>query len=147
MRRPLLLPCAVLFGLALVVAALVHASHGTTARAASGGQVVRVNERDFRISVTPAVVEAGDVVFRITNHGPDAHELIVVHDDGGLPLRSDGITVDEEALTKRIVDSLEPAAAGKTRELRVRLAPGRYTLLCNMFGHFMGGMHATVVAR
>jgi uncharacterized cupredoxin-like copper-binding protein len=85
------------------------------------------------------------VTFRIKNHGPDAHELIVVHDEGGLPLRSDGITVDEEALTKRIVGGLEPANAGAVRELRVHLSPGRYTLLCNMFGHFMGGMHATVV--
>jgi uncharacterized cupredoxin-like copper-binding protein len=27
----------------------------------------------------------------------------------------------------------------------VHLAPGRYVLFCNMTGHYMGGMHSTLV--
>jgi uncharacterized cupredoxin-like copper-binding protein len=64
-----------------------------------------------------------------------------------LPLRGDGTTVDEETLKSEIVGVLEPGAPGSVRELRVHLAPGRYVLLCNMSGHFMGGMHTVVVAR
>jgi uncharacterized cupredoxin-like copper-binding protein len=30
------------------------------------------------------------------------------------------------------------------RELHLKLTKGRYVLLCNMSGHFMGGMEATV---
>ena len=57
------------------------------------------------------------------------------------------MTVNEEALKSSIVGTLEPGAPGSVRELRVELKPGRYVLLCNMSGHFMGGMHTVVVAQ
>jgi uncharacterized cupredoxin-like copper-binding protein len=87
------------------------------------------------------------VVFRVTNRGPDEHEFIVVHADHGLPLRHDGITLDEDALEKSIVGSIEPAPAGETHTLRLSLTPGRYALVCNMFGHYMGGMHTPLLVR
>ncbi len=111
-------------------------------------QVINVNERDFSITVRPQKVAAGTVVIRARNHGPDAHELIVVRAPSGLlPLRSDGLTVNEEALARSSVGTLEPGQAGADRELEVRLTPGRYLLLCNMAGHFMGGMHTELVVR
>ena len=114
---------------------------------ATGGSVVRVSERDFHISA-PARAEAGDVVLRVHNGGPDAHELIVVKTENGkLPLRGDGITVDEEALQRDEVGALEPGAPGSTRELDLHLTPGRYVLLCNMSGHYLGGMRTTLVVR
>ena len=133
--------------LALAAAAFAHAGRGSAAPAAGPVHVVRAVERDFRITLSPSRVPAGTVAIEVSNRGPDAHELIVVRDDGGLPLRSDGITVDEEALAKRTVETLEPAGAGAARRIRVRLRPGRYILLCNMFGHYMGGMHAPLVVR
>jgi uncharacterized cupredoxin-like copper-binding protein len=109
------------------------------------GDVVRVTERDFRISA-PARVAPGDVVLSATNMGPDAHELIVVRaPEGALPLRSDGFTVDEESLDAVIVGALEPGQPGTTRALPVHLAPGRYVLFCNMSGHYLGGMHTELV--
>jgi len=39
---------------------------------------------------------------------------------------------------------LEPGDPGSVREVRVKLQKGRYVLICNMSGHFMGGMHAVV---
>ncbi|HZP72307.1 MAG TPA: sulfocyanin-like copper-binding protein [Gaiellaceae bacterium] len=112
-----------------------------------GGHVVAVQEHDFQITLSTHRVPAGETLFRITNHGPDAHELIVVHDNGHLPLRADGMTVNEEALTKQTVGGLEPARAGAVRDLRVNLPPGRYLLLCNMYGHFMAGMHSELIAQ
>jgi uncharacterized cupredoxin-like copper-binding protein len=73
--------------------------------------------------------------------------MILIRDSGRLPLRSDGITVNEEGLEKQTVGALEPAATGALRELKVKLTPGRYVLVCNMYGHYMGGMHAVVVVR
>ena len=58
------------------------------------------------------------------------------------------MTVNEEALTSITeAGSLEPGQPGRTRDLDVRLTPGRYVLFCNMSGHFLGGMHATLVVR
>ena len=80
------------------------------------------------------------------NDGPEEHELIVVREgDHPLPLRKDGVTVDEDALAKAHVGGLEPGTPGSVRELQLRLAAGRYELFCNMAGHFLGGMHVQVV--
>jgi uncharacterized cupredoxin-like copper-binding protein len=145
-RRHLLPACAVLFGVAIIVAALV--SRARPARATSTTpSVVRVAERDFHITVVHGRLTAGTVLFRVTNRGPDEHEFIIVHADGGLPLRPDGITLDEDALERNIVGSIEPTPAGRTNTLRVSLKQGRYALVCNMFGHYMGGMHAPLVVR
>jgi uncharacterized cupredoxin-like copper-binding protein len=133
--------------LAFLAAALV-AGCGGVPRVASTGRVIDVTERDFRISVSPRVVQPGSVVFRATNRGPDAHELIIARvRDAKLPLRSDGLTVSEEKLEKATVGVLEPGDPNTVREIRAKLRPGRYVLFCNMSGHFMGGMRADLVVR
>jgi uncharacterized cupredoxin-like copper-binding protein len=110
-------------------------------------QTVRVTEKDFRISA-PEQLRAGEVRFVSQNEGPDTHELIVVRDDGGpLPLRTDGLTVNEEALQPRIVASADGFASQTHVEVTARLRPGRYTLLCNMAGHYLAGMHREIVVR
>jgi uncharacterized cupredoxin-like copper-binding protein len=112
------------------------------------GAVLRVTEKDFKITAD-AVVGAGDVRLVVTNHGPDDHELAVVRAPivGALPLRRDGVTVDEAATEQIRLGDVEPEPSGTVSELRLHLEPGRYLLLCNMSGHYLGGMHTTVVAR
>ena len=130
----------------LIAFAAILSGCGGSGGERESGRVVNVRERDFRITLSRTHVTAGDVVIRAENIGPDAHELIVVRSDAArLRLRPDGMTVDEEDLQKSIVGALEPGSAGETRELRLRLDPGTYTLLCNMYGHYMGGMHSTLV--
>jgi len=107
--------------------------------------VVRITERDFRISA-PKHVRSGDLLLSVSNRGPDAHELIVVRDRSSvLPLRSDGSTVSEEKLEPVTAGALEPGQPGSRRTLRLHLAPGTYELFCNMSGHYLGGMHAKLV--
>ncbi len=110
--------------------------------------MIHVVERDFQITA-PARVRAGHVTVQVHNKGPEAHELIIVRLKHGaeLPVRSDGMSVDEDALHAATVASLQPGPPGSTRTLRLRLAPGRYEVFCNMSGHFMGGMHARMVAE
>jgi hypothetical protein len=116
------------------------------AEKASGASVVAIGERDFHISA-PRRLHAGAVELQVSNRGPSAHELILVRDSSvRLPLRSDGLTVDEEKLEPKEVGALEPAQPG-IRDLNVRLRPGTYQLFCNMYGHFKGGMHRTLVVR
>jgi uncharacterized cupredoxin-like copper-binding protein len=112
----------------------------------TGATVAPIVERDFKITARQYELKAGEVNLSVRNDGPDAHELIVVREtDAGLPLRRDGLTVDEDAIEKQTVGALEPGRPGGTRHLRLRLTPGRYLLLCNMAGHYMGGMHTELV--
>ena len=132
---------------ALAVVALgaglaVHAHAGSTHVTS-----IRVTERDFHISA-PHRVAAGDVDVTVVNKGPDDHELIVMRArNARLPLRSDGVTVNEEQLEPETQPSLEPGPPGSKRTFRLHLRPGYYVLLCNMAGHFMAGMHTVLVVR
>ena len=109
---------------------------------------IRVTERDFRISA-PRQVSSGNLLVSVANKGPDDHELIVVRAENAahLPLRSDGLTVDEAKLRPVTEPGLEPGGPDSLRELRLELPRGRYVLFCNMSGHFMAGMHTTLVVR
>jgi uncharacterized cupredoxin-like copper-binding protein len=64
-----------------------------------------------------------------------------------LPLRRDGLTVDEDAVADRTAVSLEPQPAGAVTQTRARLTPGRYVLFCNMSGHYLAGMRRELVVR
>jgi uncharacterized cupredoxin-like copper-binding protein len=142
------MPCRAA-GLAVAAVALLasvgcSASQGGTR---SGGTLVRVTERDFRINA-PKQVSPGEVRLSVRNKGPDAHELIIVRArDFRLPLRRDGLTVNEEVLERATAGVLEPGNPGGLRELRVHLARGRYVMFCNMSGHYLGGMRSELVVR
>jgi uncharacterized cupredoxin-like copper-binding protein len=132
------------WGAALACAICALAGCGATTGAEPGARL-RVTEQDFAIHA-PRAVRAGDVDLSVHNLGPDTHELIVVRaDDPRLPLRSDGMTVDEDAIERRTVGSVDDDQPGHTGETSLRLTPGRYVLLCNMFGHYRGGMHTELV--
>jgi hypothetical protein len=62
-------------------------------------RVVQISEKDFRIVVTPGHIPAGQAELVVRNQGPDTHELIIVRSSRSrLPLRLDGLTVNEAAL-------------------------------------------------
>jgi hypothetical protein len=132
---------------ALVVLSLVIATGCASSGPAgsSSGPVVDVTERDFTISA-PASIPAGDVTLAVHNQGPDEHELIVVRSTR-LPLRRDGLTVDEGRVRQATLGLLEPGQPGSVRYLNLHLLPGHYVLFCNMYGHYMGGMHRSIVVQ
>jgi hypothetical protein len=134
-------------GIIAVLAAVLVSGCGAEQRTAGHAGVVNVTERDFKISA-PRELASGDLVLRTHNRGPDEHELIVARIGAqGLPLRTDGLTLDEEALQRSEAGALEPGAPGSQRELAVKLTPGRYVFFCNMAGHYLGGMHTEVVVQ
>jgi uncharacterized cupredoxin-like copper-binding protein len=111
------------------------------------GKEIRVAERDFKIAVARKRVPAGDYTLAVDNKGPDSHELIVIKARSPrLPLRREGMTVDEDLLEPVIPAALEPESPG-THPLKVHLTPGRYELICNMSGHYFGGMRARLVVQ
>jgi uncharacterized cupredoxin-like copper-binding protein len=120
---------------------------GSSEKPGPTASVVAVAESDFHISA-PEALKTGDYTFRVDNKGPTDHEFLVVPTrTGRLPLRPDGLTVDEEAVERSEPGSLEPGAPGAVRDLTVQLKPGRYILFCNMEGHYMAGMHTELVVR
>jgi uncharacterized cupredoxin-like copper-binding protein len=116
-------------------------SHSTS----SEGAVVRVTLKDFRIKVSRSHVRAGDVRLVVRNRGPDTHELLIARTHAALPLRADGITVDEETLEPVTVAEAEGEPRGRVRVLELKLRHGLYELFCNMAGHYLGGMRARLV--
>ncbi|MDX6636647.1 MAG: hypothetical protein QOJ01_158 [Solirubrobacterales bacterium] len=129
--------------------ALGLAGSGCSNGAAGGTPLasVAVSEHDFHIKEAQKV-SAGKVDLAVHNGGPDAHELIVVRGHSQtLPMRNDGITVNEEALTSETVGVLEPGNPGARRNLVVNLKPGHYVLFCNMYGHYRAGMHTDLVVQ
>jgi uncharacterized cupredoxin-like copper-binding protein len=130
-----------------LIALLGVALSGCAGETPPRATIVRVVERDFRISA-PKQVHHGDLILAVTNKGPGDHELIIIRrQNTPLPLRSDGLTVDEDALLATKQGALEPGEPHTMRQLRLHLRPGRYVLICNMSGHLMAGMREDLVVR
>jgi hypothetical protein len=138
-------PAALFAGMLACAGLLALAGCGGSSRSSAHDRVVRITEHDFHITA-PRHLAPGRVRFVVANDGPDLHELIVVRDPSRtLPMRTDGVTVSEEALAPVELGSLEPGAPGSVRGLTVTLRPGRYEIFCNMAGHYMSGMHAVLL--
>jgi uncharacterized cupredoxin-like copper-binding protein len=132
---------------AVCVGVFAVAGGAATGPTGARTQTFGISERDFHIAA-PRTVPAGTMTLRVHNKGAESHELILVRVTGArLPLRRDGLSVDEEALEHQTAGELEPGQPGVTRRLKVRLTAGRYEFLCNMSGHYMGGMYSALVVR
>jgi hypothetical protein len=134
---------AALAGMVAVASLLVM---GACSGAASPdqGTTVQVTARDFKFELARSTAPAGGVVFDIDNLGPSTHELIVVGTAlpaDGLPLRPDGLTVDEGSPLLRSIGENGEIGLGDRRTLALQLLPGSYVLFCNLEGHYLGGMH------
>ena len=104
-------------GVAIAVALAIPTLSG--AQTPRHTKTVEVSERDFHITV-PKRLPAGDVVIRLKNRGPEHHEFYVVRaGDGELPMRDDGLTVDEDAIEGRT------AGVARGRHARQRSPPAR----------------------
>jgi uncharacterized cupredoxin-like copper-binding protein len=144
------LVCACSSAVVLCAAAAAMSGCGVTGRAGAqtASRTVNVTERDFHISA-PKQLAAGDVRLSVHNAGPDRHELLVARLGGNapLPIRPDGLTVDEDRIQAATLGTLEPGAPESVRQLSIHLTPGRYVLFCNMSGHYLGGMHSYLVVK
>lgn len=129
---------------ALLVAAAAACSRGD---AAPRGTLVGVHVSDFKLSTKTSSVPAGYVTFRIRNTGPSTHKFVVDRTDlvaDALPLRANGITVNEDSKQLHAAGELGEIRLDSTRDLTLDLKPGHYVLFCNLEGHYRGGMYATL---
>ena len=133
------------FVVATAAAAIVGLSACTGGPSAPHGPSLDVTIRDFRITASSSTVPAGQVALLVHDKGPSTHELVVVRTDlpaAQLPLRPDGLLVDEDSPQLHSVDELSELDVGDRARLVLNLSPGRYVLFCNLEGHYLGGMHA-----
>lgn len=98
---------------------------------------------------------AGEVVFNVTNDGPeDVHEFVVIRTDldfSELPVDENGV-VDEEGEGIEVLGEIEDLPVGETEELSLTLEAGSYALICNIWSedeaeaHYAMGMRAPFTA-
>jgi uncharacterized cupredoxin-like copper-binding protein len=132
---------------AALLVALGACSSGTTP---SSGSMLTVTEKDYRISSLVATAPAGMVSFNVHNRGPSTHEFVVFKANqpaDELPLGADGLTVDEDSPSLQHMGELSQVDIGRSGTLALRLRPGRYVLVCNLEGHYLGGMYFVVTVH
>lgn len=102
--------------------------------------VVNVELGDFFVTPDAGSVEAGAVTFSASNTGAIPHELVVIKTDTAvddLPVAD--ARVDEDAAGEEIGE-IETFDAGLTLAGTFELEAGSYALICNIPGHYEGGM-------
>ncbi|WP_321862312.1 cupredoxin domain-containing protein [Burkholderia cenocepacia] len=114
----------------------------------SASETLRVELTSTAIHLDTSTVKAGPVTFEVTSSadGNTTHELVVLKTDVShdrLPVQKD--TVAENKFKK--IGEVEDVAPGTSKRLTLKLAPGRYVLICNRPGHYSMGMHASLVVE
>jgi uncharacterized cupredoxin-like copper-binding protein len=100
----------------------------------------------MRVTATPAAVAPGVVSLRVTNTGYLRHELVVLPRSAGQQVGSrtpgaDGKVDEAGSLGEASASCGGGIAASSHGWVTLSLAPGRYELLCNLPGHYAGGMY------
>ena len=99
--------------------------------------------QEWAVGVDANEAIAGDVKFTMENAGTIPHEFIVVKTDfapGEIPLGPNN-RFDEEGEGVTAVGEIPEWEPGTTGTVTLKLAPGKYQLLCNIAGHYKNGMY------
>ncbi len=128
------------------IAALAIACLATPAFAATTVKVTEGGEGGGPMTLTldQSTIKAGETTFLVHNDAmSEEHEMVLVKlksADQKIVVDAAKDRVNEKKLNSMgEVAELKPGADG---ELKAKLVPGSYVLLCNVKGHFQAGMHA-----
>lgn len=125
---------------AAMVVLLVTAGMGL---ANAQGATVNVELAEFTIAPDVSSVSAGDIEFVATNSGEIEHELVILKTDlapDALPVAGGRVTESAAGIDE--IGEIETFPAGTTESGTFTLAAGKYVLICNIAGHYEGGMTA-----
>ena len=95
--------------------------------------------KEFSITPSTTTVPAGTVTFQVHNVGKATHEMVVIRTDAkaaALPL-SGG-----RAREAGNVGETGDMSANTMATTKLKLKAGHYALICNLPGHYVGGMRA-----
>jgi len=115
--------CLVLFAAMLSAVLIFGAESEAKGAPLAKGTTVQVQEKEFKITLSPTKVHAGTVTFVVKNVGKVSHNLTI---QGG-----------------KATPNISP---GGTSRLTVTLKKGSYTLYCSVPGHRQLGMVAKLTA-
>ena len=108
-----------------------------------------MSQAKMGIAVNPKTATTGAVRFDVTNLASGlVHEVQVarINDENQvLPYDQSRNKVDMEGL--QTLGSVSEIMPNKSASLILDLAPGKYLLFCNVAGHFMAGMWATIEVK
>ncbi len=118
----------------------------------SGGSL-QVIEREFSISAVPGRLDNGAIKFHLDNAGRIEHEFLILKTDlpeTKLPLKpGEGPGGDQVDLLGSGIEVVEynekEIASNSVLDFDLTLPPGRYVLICNRPGHYVQGMHVTLI--
>ncbi len=135
------------------IAAIVVIAAGAAACGATGDRDAKVTDSgsaagtvtvdlsktsEFSMTSSVTSVPAGKVTFKVNNDGTMMHEMVVVKTDKTpQQLAEPDGTANESTSIGEAAD----IEAGKSKSVTLDMIPGKYILLCNLPGHYAGGMY------
>jgi uncharacterized cupredoxin-like copper-binding protein len=120
------------------VAAKSDGSTPTTAGAKSPALEVALGmKKEFTITPSTDNAAPGVVTWKVRNIGKVAHEFVIIRTDKSADKLAGP---NGEASEKGVIDEIGDIPAGGTKALKTKLKPGHYALICNLPGHYAGGM-------
>lgn len=115
----------------------------------SNSATINVSLKEFSVTPQPASTGSGQIAFNVKNDGAVLHELVVIRteaDPAKLP-QSQG-KVDETNPGLEVKGKAQNIAGGGSGTVQATgLPPGKYALICNVPGHYTGGMHAAFTVQ
>ena len=117
--------------------------------------IVSVSLKEWYVLPDKIAVDAGNITFKVSNHGQMDHEFIITQTTKPI----DELPVTEEGLNEnkagRSYGEIEDIPPGETREITIHMTPGRYILYCNrmemvdhkMMSHYRRGMRVAFTVR
>ena len=135
--RALVPPVAALLASAAIAGCgnSTSASTGHKPKAATGPVSVTLSE--FKLTPSATSAKGPSVTFDVDNRGKMPHEFIVLQTTKPAAALGHASRIKEAGHIGETGD----IAPGKSKTLTLHLKPGHYSLVCNLPGHYMAGMH------
>jgi uncharacterized cupredoxin-like copper-binding protein len=116
----------------------------TTTQPTAASLALTVRMSEFAFDPKDALAKTGKVTITAPNDGKVVHELVILKTDADpahLPM--DGDEVDETTNVGEVAD-VEP---GATKKVTLKLAPGKYAMVCALPGHYTAGMYGSLTVK
>lgn len=129
-----------MFAAAIILQLATPSFAATVVKVLEGGEA----GGPMTLTLDKTTVKAGETTFLVHNDAmSEEHEMVLVKlksPDQKIEVVAAKHRIDEKQLKSLgEVADLKPGADG---ELKAKLSPGSYVLLCNIKGHYEAGMHA-----